>query len=99
MDTNYRANNWTDARNPDRTLVNNRISTIEEIYSTAATQVEKVATFFTGAAATWWRNLPVHPLTWETRVAVDAVVPGDNNPGWEDHEEAIGLKELLLRQF
>ena len=69
------------------------------MYDTAASQVEKVATFFTGAAATWWRNLPVHPLTWETRAALAAQDPGDNAPGWENHAEAIRLKELLQCQF
>ena len=72
---------------------------MKELHSTSATQVEKIATFFTGTAAEWWRNLPIHPLTWETRATITAQNADGNHPGYADHDEAIGLKELLLRQF
>src|SRR5207253_1548954 len=57
VETAYKANGWTDKRNPDKLLENNVYSDKEELFSKASAQVNKVALHFRGTAALWWQNL------------------------------------------
>ena len=99
VQTAYRANNWSDERNPDSSFKPGRNYTAEQVFAAASAQVNKVAAYFRGSAAIWWQNLEPKPLTWKRRSHVDEKWVRLDQPGWREIPRGKGLEEILISKF